>query len=95
MNKGDLINAIAARTQDSKADVEKFINAFVGVVSEHITEGEGIRIAGFGTLAVVKRKGRNGRNPLTGEKIFIESRYAPIFKAGKELREAANRLRVD
>lgn len=95
MNKGELINAIASRTQGSKTDVEKFVNAFIGVVSEHITDGEGIRIAGFGTLGVVKRAGRNGRNPLTGEKIFIESRYAPIFKAGKELREAANRLRVE
>lgn len=95
MNKGDLINAISSRTQNSKSEVEKVVNAFISVVSENITEGEGIRIAGFGTLGVVKRKGRNGRNPLTGEKIFIESRYAPVFKAGKELREAANRLRVE
>lgn len=95
MNKSDLINAISSRTQNSKTDVEKVVNAFISVVSENITEGEGIRIAGFGTLGVIKRKGRNGRNPLTGEKIFIESRYAPVFKAGKELREAANRLRVD
>jgi DNA-binding protein HU-beta len=50
---------------------------------------------GFGTLGVVERKARNGRNPITGEPITIQSRNAPVFKASKELREAANRLPED
>ena len=95
MNKAQLIGAIAERTQGSKSEVEKFVNAFISTVSEHITEEGGVRLVGFGTLAVVKRKARDGRNPVTGAKIHIESRFSPVFKAGKELKEAANRLPLD
>ena len=92
MNKSELVSAIAGKSQFSKSDVERFMNTFISVVNENISANGGIRIIGFGTLAVVERKARNGRNPITGEPIFIESRYAPVFKASKELREAANRL---
>lgn len=92
MNKAELISAISGKGQFSKSEVEKFINAFISVVNENIATEGGIRILGFGTLAVVQRKARNGRNPITGEPLHIESRFAPIFKASKELRESANRL---
>jgi DNA-binding protein HU-beta len=92
MNKAELISAIADKTQGSKMDVEKVVNAFISVVNENISSKGGIRLVGFGTLAVVMRKARQGRNPVTGEKIHIESRFAPVFKASKELREAANKL---
>lgn len=95
MNKSELISAIAGRAQLSKNEVEKIMNAFISVVNENITSEGGIRIVGFGTLSAVQRKARNGRNPITGEPIFIESRFAPVFKASKELREAANRLPLD
>lgn len=95
MNKSELISAIAGKVQSSKTDVEKFMNAFISVVNENITADGGIRIVGFGTLATAKRKARNGRNPVTGEPILIESRVAPTFRASKELREAANRLTGD
>lgn len=94
MNKAELVGAIASKTSVTKTDAEKFVNAFINVVNEKISEKGGIRIAGFGTLAVVKRSGRNGRNPVTGEKIYIESRFIPVFKAGKELKEAVNKLEI-
>ena len=92
MNKGDVISAIADRTQVTKSQVEKIMNAFISVVNENIGSKEDIRITGFGTLGVAKRKEREGRNPVTGEKITIESRFAPFFRASKELKEAANKL---
>jgi len=92
MNKAELIGAVAGKAQVSKAEAERIMNAFISVVNENIGQQGGIRIMGFGTLGVVERKARNGRNPITGEPITIESRNAPIFKASKELREAANRL---
>ena len=95
MNKAELINAVAGKAQVSKTEAERIMNAFISVVNENISIDGGIRIMGFGTLGVVLRKARNGRNPITGAPITIESRNAPIFKASKELREAANRLPED
>ena len=95
MNKSELINAVAGKAQVSKSEAERIMNAFISVVNENISVEGGIRIMGFGTLGVVERKARNGRNPITGQPITIESRNAPVFKASKELREAANRLPED
>jgi DNA-binding protein HU-beta len=95
MNKAELISAVAGKAQVSKSEAERIMNAFISVVNENISNSNGIRIMGFGTLGVVHRKARSGRNPVTGEPIFIESRNAPVFKASKELREAANRLPQD
>lgn len=92
MNKSEIISAVAGKANVSKSEAEKIMNAFISVVNENITADGGIRIVGFGTLGVVQRKARNGRNPITGAPIVIESRFAPVFKASKELREAANRL---
>jgi DNA-binding protein HU-beta len=92
VNKAEFVAAIADKTGASKGEAEKFVNAFVNVISENISNKEGIRLMGFGTLSVSERKERMGRNPATGEIIKIESRFAPVFRASKELKQAANRL---
>ena len=95
MNKSELIGAIAEKTGSTRTDSERFMNAFVGIVRENLANKDDVRILGFGTLGVVKRKARTGRNPATGEIMHIESRYTPFFKAGKELKEVASSLSVE
>ena len=90
MNKAELVAAVAERTELSKKDAEKALKAFVDVVAEELKKGEKIQLVGFGTFEVTERAAREGRNPLTGEKMQIKASKAPKFKAGKALKDAVN-----
>ena len=91
MNKSDLIAAIAAKTGETKKDAEATLNAFVDVVSESLTKGEKVQLVGFGSFEVRKRAARKGRNPQTKEEIKIPASKAPVFKAGKALKDLVNK----
>jgi len=90
MNKTELVTALAAKTELSKKDAEKAVNAFVDVISEELAKGEKIQLIGFGTFAVKDRPARVARNPRTGEEIKIAASKAPGFKAGKALKDKVN-----
>ncbi len=72
MNKTELVAAIAEKTELSKKDSEKALKAFIDVVTEELQKGEKIQLVGFGTFEVADRAAREGRNPLTGEKMQID-----------------------
>ncbi|MGN0929610.1 MAG: HU family DNA-binding protein [Alphaproteobacteria bacterium] len=91
MNKNDLINAIADSTELSKVKVGEVLDSFVNVVTKALKKGEEVRLIGFGTFAVSKRKATKGHNPRTGEEIKIPASKQPKFKAGKTLKEAVNK----
>ncbi len=88
MNKVELIGAVASKSEISKKDVEKVINAFTNVVADALVDGDKVQLVGFGTFEVVERAERQGRNPATGEAITIAASKSPKFKAGKALKEA-------
>lgn len=88
MNKVELIGAVASKSEISKKDVEKVINAFTSVLADTLVDGDKVTITGFGTFEVVERAARTGRNPQTGESIEIGASKSPKFKAGKALKDA-------
>ena len=90
MNKSDLIAAIAAKTGDTKKNAEASLNAFVDVVTESLVKGDKVQLVGFGSFEVRKRAARKGRNPQTKEEIKIPASKAPVFKAGKALKDLVN-----
>ncbi|MGN0779983.1 MAG: HU family DNA-binding protein [Aristaeellaceae bacterium] len=90
MNKTELTAALASKTGLSKKDAEKALNAFVDVVTEALTTGEKVQVVGFGSFEVKVRPARVARNPRTGEELHIEASKAPVFKAGKALKDAVN-----
>ena len=90
MNKTELVAAMAEQAELSKKDSEKALKAFIDVVTEELKKGEKIQLVGFGTFEVTGRAAREGRNPLTGEKMQIKASKAPKFKAGKALKDAVN-----
>ena len=91
MNKSDLVAAIAAKTGDTKKGAEESLNAFVSVVTEALTKGDKVQLVGFGSFEVRKRAARKGRNPQTKEEIKIPASKAPVFKAGKALKDLVNK----
>ena len=91
MNKAELIAAIAAKTGETKKGAEEAVNAFVDVVTNALVEGDKVQLVGFGSFEVRKRAARKGRNPQTKEEIKIPASKAPVFKAGKALKDLVNK----
>lgn len=91
MNKTELVEAIAAKSELSKKDAENALKALTDTVAEQLAKGDKIALVGFGTFEVVEKKAREGRNPSTGETIKIAACKAPKFKAGKALKDTVNK----
>ncbi|MDD2217910.1 MAG: HU family DNA-binding protein [Eubacteriales bacterium] len=92
MNKSELVAAVAEKAGFTKKDAEGAVNAFVASVQEALVKGEKVQLIGFGTFETRDRKERQGRNPRKpGEIIKIEASKAPVFKAGKALKDAVNK----
>lgn len=91
MNKADLIANIAEKSGLTKKDAEAALNGFTKSVQEALTAGDKVQLVGFGTFEVRKRKAREGRNPRNPEEVIkIPASKAPVFKAGKALKESVN-----
>ena len=90
MNKTDLIAAVAAKSELSKKDAEKAVNAFVATVEEALKANEKVSIVGFGAFEAKQRAARKGHNPSTGKEINIPASKAPSFKPGKAFKDALN-----
>lgn len=92
MNKAELVACVAEKTGFTKKDAEGAVNAFVACVEEALVNGDKVQLIGFGTFETRQRKARQGRNPRKpGEVIMIEAAKAPVFKAGKALKDAVNK----
>ena len=85
MNKGELVDAIAADAGLSKADAGKALNSFVSNVTGSLKKGNSVQLIGFGTFSISNRAARSGRNPQTGATIQIKAKKVAKFKAGKAL----------
>lgn len=91
MNKTDLINSIAQKSGLNKKNSEAALNAFIASVEESLKGGDKVVLVGFGTFEVRKRAARKGRNPQTKKEITIPASKAPVFKAGKVLKDTVNK----
>ena len=91
MNKAELVAAVAAKTGDTKKAAEASVDAIVAAIKEALKKGDKVQLVGFGSFEVRKRAARKGRNPQTKEEIKIPASKAPVFKAGKQLKELVNK----
>jgi DNA-binding protein HU-beta len=87
MNKGDLVKEVA-KVLKTKKDAQAAVDCFLSSITEALGTGGSVSLIGFGTFKVAERKARKGRNPQTGEEIYIAARKVPKFVAAKALKEA-------
>ena len=88
MNKAELITAVAEKSGLTRKDAEKSLNAVIDSITDALKNGEKVQLMGFGTFEVKQRAARKGHNPMTKEEIHIPASKAPVFKAGKQLKES-------
>lgn len=91
MKKSEMISVIAEKTGVSKSEAEKVFNATFDMFKKELAKGEKVSVAGFGTFKISERAAREGRNPLTGEKLQIAASKSVSFKAGTELKKVVNK----
>ncbi|MFN3752329.1 MAG: HU family DNA-binding protein [Thiobacillus sp.] len=90
MNRKELVEALAAKTNSTKADAERAVAGLIDVISATLKKGDSVTLVGFGTFEVRKRAARTGRNPKTGAELKIKAAKVPAFKAGATLKALVN-----
>jgi DNA-binding protein HU-beta len=90
MNRKELIEALAKKTDSTKADADRNIAALIDIVTATLKKGDNVALVGFGSFEVRKRAARLGRNPKTGAELKIKASKVPAFKAGATLKAAVN-----
>ena len=88
MNKAELIGKVAEKSELSKKDSEKALNAVLDSISDALKNDEKVQLVGFGVFETKIRATRTGRNPKTKEAIVIPESRNPQFKPGKTLKDA-------
>ncbi|WP_041699171.1 integration host factor subunit beta [Allorhizobium ampelinum] len=91
MIRSELIDVIAARNPHLyRQDAERIVNTILDDIAAALERGERVELRGFGIFVVRHRPARSGRNPMTGKAVFVEEKWVPFFRAGKELRDRLN-----
>ena len=91
MNKAELVTKMTEKSGLSKKDAELALNAFMKSVEEALVEGDKVQLVGFGTFETRERAARQGRNPRDPQQVIeIPASKAPVFKAGRPLRDTVN-----
>ena len=92
MNKQELIAEVAAKSNLTKKDAENAVNNTICAIEAALVKGEKVQLIGFGTFETRTRKARKGRNPRKPDEVMdIPASTAPVFKAGKALKDAVNK----
>lgn len=87
MNKGELVDVIAAQANVTKKEADDILTATVDTIMETVADGDKVALVGFGSFEPRERKARDGRNPKTGEVLKIKATTVPAFSAGKTFKE--------
>lgn len=90
MNKQELISAVADTSGLARGDASRAVDAVFDTIAGTLKKGEDVRLVGFGTFSLSKRKASTGRNPRTGEPMTIKASTQAKFKAGKVLKDSFN-----
>ena len=90
MNKQELIATVADSAGLAKGDAARAVEAVFDTIATTLKKGEEVRLVGFGTFLLSRRKASTGRNPRTGEPMTIKASNNPKFKTGKLLKDSVN-----
>jgi DNA-binding protein HU-beta len=90
MNKSELIDAVAGRTELSKTECARVLDAVIESLTDALCRGDAVTLVGFGSFHVKNRKARTGRNPKTGAIISIPASRSLGFKPSKPMKDALN-----
>lgn len=86
LTKADMVEHLMRKLKLSKQDARKMVDDFFEIISEHLANGQAVKLSGFGNFELKDKNARPGRNPKTGEEVQILARRVVSFKAGQKFR---------
>lgn len=87
MTKADLARAIYDRHGGiSNQEAQRIVDIIFETIKTRLLDGDEVRIVGFGSLEVVTRRSRRGRNPVTGEALQLPERRALVFRPSRSMK---------
>ena len=90
MTKAELVDEVSRNSDLNKKDAEVIVQTVLDSIVDSLKEGEKVELRGFGSFRLRSRASRQGRNPKTGETVFVPAKRVPYFKPGKELKALIN-----
>ena len=90
MTKAELVDEVSRNSDLNKKDAEVIVQTVLDSIVDSLKGGEKVELRGFGSFRLRSRASRQGRNPKTGEKVFVPAKRVPYFKPGKELKTLIN-----
>jgi DNA-binding protein HU-beta len=90
MNKQELIASVAETTGLGRSEAARAVEGVFDTITAALKAGNEVRLVGFGTFSVGKRKASTGRNPRTGAPMNIKATSQPKFRPGKLLKDSVN-----
>ena len=90
MTKAELVDEVYKSSDLNKKDAEVIVQTVLKSIVDSLKSGEKVELRGFGSFRLRNRGPRQGRNPKTGEKVFVPAKQVPYFKPGKELKLLIN-----
>ena len=90
MTKAELVDEVSRDSDLNKKDAEVLVQTVLDSIVDSLNSGEKVELRGFGSFRLRERASRQGRNPKTGEKVFVPAKRVPYFKPGKELKTLIN-----
>ena len=92
MIKSELIQKIAiANPHLYQREIEQIVNGILEEIISALTRDDRVELRGFGAFTVKHRAARQSRNPRTGETVFVDEKFVPFFRTGKDLKKRLNR----
>ncbi len=92
MTKADLADRVYEKVGLSRKEAVDMIETLFASMKSILSEGESIKITGFGTFLVRKKTSRRGRNPKTGEEMEITARKVITFKPSLEFKAMVEKV---
>ncbi len=90
MNKSQLIDKLAVITNQTNKVAEGSVNIFFDNIKQALAVGDKVEIRGFGSFLLKSYNAYTGRNPKTGDRVYVPKKELPFFRAGKDLRQRVN-----
>ncbi len=90
MTKAELVDEVSKNSDLNKKDAEVIVQTVLDSIVDSLKAGEKVELRGFGSFRLRNRASRQGRNPKTGEKVFVPAKRVPYFKPGTELKALIN-----
>ena len=92
LTKFDIVKNLNYEIGLNKREAKELVDSFFDNIKRLLSQGQEIKLSGFGNFQLKNKSSRPGRNPRTGDDVEITARRVVTFKSGQKLKESVKTL---